>query len=148
MVLLASAYDQSRFLRAEDLAQEKTLRIKKATEEVVGNGADREKKLAIWFTNEQRGLLLNRTNNRTIRSAYGDDVEGWAGKLIVVFPTETEMRGRVVPCLRVRIPPPKAEGKRAVAGPKSSPKPPKSKPVEEESEEDVEQNELDDEIPW
>ena len=33
MVLLASAYDQSRFFKAADLTQEKKLRIKEVTEE-------------------------------------------------------------------------------------------------------------------
>ena len=53
------------------------------------------------------GELLNRTNNRAIRAAYGDDTAGWAGKLITVFQTQAEYRGRLGPALRVRIPPPK-----------------------------------------
>jgi hypothetical protein len=107
MVLLASMYDQSRFLRAEDLTAAKTFRIKSVTEELVGQGADQQKKLVIWFTNSPKGLALNRTNNRTIRSAYGDDTTGWTGKLIEVFPTQVDFRGRLVGALRVRIPPPK-----------------------------------------
>ena len=42
MVLLASSFDQSRFFRAEDLTQDKVLRIKSVTEEVVGQGPDQE----------------------------------------------------------------------------------------------------------
>ncbi len=42
MVLLASAYDQSRFFKAADLPQEKKLRIREATEELIGVGADQE----------------------------------------------------------------------------------------------------------
>jgi hypothetical protein len=107
MVLLASAYDQSKYFRAEEITQEKTLRIKTVTEELVGVGADQEKKLVVWFTNSPKGLALNRTNNRTLRGVYGDDTAGWAGKLIVVFQTTADYRGRLVPALRVRIPPPK-----------------------------------------
>src|SRR5262245_64851651 len=107
MVLLASMYDQSRFFRAEDLTQDKVLRIKSVTEEVIGQAADQQKKLVVWFTNSPKGLALNGTNNRTIRGAYGDDVVGWTGKLIVVFPTPVDFRGRLVDALRVRIPPPK-----------------------------------------
>ena len=51
--------------------------------------------------------MLNKTNNRTIRGAFGDDCTGWNGKIIVVFPTTDEFRGKMVPVLRVRIPPPK-----------------------------------------
>jgi hypothetical protein len=107
MVLLASKYDQSRFFRAEDLTQDKVLRIKSVTEESIGQGPDQQKKLVVWFTNHPKGLVLNRTNNRTIRGAYGDDVAGWMGKLIVLFRTQADFRGELVGALRVRIPPPK-----------------------------------------
>ena len=66
-----------------------------------------EKKLVVWFTNDERGLVLNKTNNRTIRGAFGDDTANWVGKIIVVFPTMTDLRGKMTPALRVRIPPPK-----------------------------------------
>ena len=35
---------------------------------------DKEKKLVVWFTNDERGLVLNKTNNRTLRGAFGDDL--------------------------------------------------------------------------
>jgi hypothetical protein len=41
MVLLASAYDQSKWLKAEDLSAEKKLRIKSVTAEDVGVGKDK-----------------------------------------------------------------------------------------------------------
>jgi hypothetical protein len=108
MVLLASSYDQSRFFKAADLEDAKKLRIKSFTEESIGIGADKEQKLVLWFTNDEHGLVLNRVNNRTIRNAYGDAVDGWVGKVIVLFPTTAEFRGKMGPALRVRIPPPKA----------------------------------------
>jgi hypothetical protein len=86
------------------------LRIKDVTEELVGAGADKEKKLVVWFTNDERGLVLNRLNNRTLRGAFGDDTAGWAGKVIIIFAMMVEMRGKMVPGLRVRIPPPKHGG--------------------------------------
>ena len=107
MPLLASTYDQSRFLKAADLKGEKKFRIKNVTEELVGTEAQKEKKLVVWFTNDERGLVLNKTNNRAIRGAYGDDTAGWVGKIIAVFPTMVDMRGKMTPALRVRIPPPK-----------------------------------------
>ena len=51
--------------------------------------------------------MLNKTNNRTLRGAFGDDTANWTGKIIVVFPTMAEFRGKMSPALRVRIPPPK-----------------------------------------
>lgn len=158
MVLSASNYDKSKYLRAEDLDREKKFRIKAVTEEEVGEGRDKEKKLTVWFTNDERGLVLNRTNNRTIRGAFGDPVQGWPGKIIVVFPTLSEFRGKMVPALRVRIPPSKqptatgappqqpvksgngaAAAPAAVAAPDPELEPDPVKPIREE---------MDDDIPW
>jgi|SRR5215472_5188781 len=129
MVLLASTYDQSRFLKAGDLTAEKKYRVKSVTEEEIGIGKDKERKLVVWFANDSRGLVLNRINNRTLRSAFGDACDGWAGKIIVLFPTMAEFRGTMKPALRVRIPPPKqatGNGQTVKAA-----KPPEPDPIEE-----------------
>ena len=125
MVLLASSYDQSRFFRAEDLQEEKLLKIKEVTEEMVGQGADQEQKLVVWFTNSKKGLPLNRTNNRTIRGAYGDETPGWPGKIIALYPTQAPFRGKMVGALRVRIPP--KENTSVTTGPQPAPKSPPTK---------------------
>ena len=129
MVLLASAYDQSKYFKATDLTQEKRFRIKAVTEEEIGVGKDKEQKLVVWFTNDEHGLVLNKTNNRAIRGAFGDDCSGWIGKIIVLFPTQDEFRGKLVPVMRVRIPPPKqvagnGQGQAAAAKAPAQPPPP------------------------
>jgi hypothetical protein len=148
MVVLASTYNQSKFFRAEDVTQDKVLRIKSVTEELVRKGNNQEKKLVVWFTNSPKGLVLNRTNNRTIRGAYGDDVAGWIGKLIVVYPTKTDFEGEMVGALRIRIPPPKQAKTSAAASPvpeaakpAAATKPAPASPPEPEPD-------LDDEILW
>jgi hypothetical protein len=142
MVLLASAYDQTRFLKSEDLPAEKKFRIKSVTEEEVGIGKDKERKLVVWFTNDSRGLVLNRVNNRTIRGAYGDVCDNWAGKIIAVFPTMAEFRGTMKPALRVRIPPPK----QAAAGNGAKPAIPPPPATIDPAEIDVVDEELNDNI--
>ena len=122
MVLLASKYDQSRFLKAADLTAEKRFKIKAVTEESVGIGKDQEMKLVIWLTNDRRGLVLNITNIRTLRGSFGDDTARWVGNIIVIFPTMAEFRGTMKPALRVRIPPPKGNGQ-PVAAPPVAPAP-------------------------
>jgi hypothetical protein len=124
-MLLASTYDESRYFRAADLAAEKKLRIKNVTEEQIGT--DKDKDLVVWFANDKRGLVLNRTNNRTIRGAFGDPVDGWTNKVIVLFPTQADFRGRMVPALRVRIPAPKqaaGNGQTVAKSKAATPKPP------------------------
>jgi hypothetical protein len=163
VVLLASDYDKSRFLKADDFDGEHKFRIKTVTEEAVGAGANKEKKLVVWFTNDDRGLVLNKTNNRVLRGAFGDDTAGWAGKIVIVFSMPTEMAGKMVQGLRVRIPPPKHGG--ATTAATKPPKPsgngqtavakPKAQPVQDDElneSDDVEpppaQADFDDEISY
>jgi hypothetical protein len=142
MVLLASTYDQSRFFKAADLEADKKLRIKTVTEELVGVGAEQQKKLVVWFTNDERGLVLNKTNNRTLRGAFGDDTAGWAAKIIVLFPSTVDLRGKMVPSLRVRIPPPK----QATAGNGAKPVEP-AQPLVMPAVQPI-ADDLNDEVPW
>jgi hypothetical protein len=107
MVLLASNFDKSKYLKATDLDKERKFRIKSATDEVVGTGNDKEHRLVLWLTNDGRGLVLNRTNLHILREEFGDLVDSWIGKVIAVYPTTVDFRGKLVPGLRVRIPPPK-----------------------------------------
>jgi len=123
MVILASEYDKSKYLKAGDLDGDKKFRIKGVTEEMIGVGADKEKKLVVWFTNDDRGLVLNRVNNRTIRGAYGNAVDAWASKFIVCFPTMVDFRGKMTPALRVRIPSPKQAAPMPAAAAKPAPDP-------------------------
>ena len=55
MVLLASAYDQSKYFKAADVTTEKKLKIKSVTEELIGQGADQKKMLVVWFTKRRAG---------------------------------------------------------------------------------------------
>jgi hypothetical protein len=47
MVLLASEYHKSKYLKATDLECEKKFRIKKVTEQELGVGKDKEQKLVV-----------------------------------------------------------------------------------------------------
>jgi hypothetical protein len=143
MVLLASNFDQSNFFKAAEVATEKKLRIKNVTAEDVGVGKDKERKLVVHFTNDERGLVLNRVNNRALRGAFGDDCAGWTGNIIVLFPTMAEFRGEMKPALRVRIPPPKqAAGNGQTAKPATPPPAPAAAAIEPEEVDD----DLNDEI--
>jgi len=117
--------------------------------------------------------VLNKTNNRTIRGAFGDNTAGWVSKIIIIFPTMVDMRGKLTPALRVRIPPPKqvaaaaptpnpvpsGDGAPAAVAPAlaaavaaaPAPKPAAPAPVDPELEDDPVQplrDEMEDEIPF
>jgi hypothetical protein len=120
-MVLASSFD--RFLKAGDLGGEKKFKIKSVSVEEIGR--DKKEKPIVWFKNDKRGLVLNTTNRHTLMGAFGDDMEGWAEKIIVIFETTVDMMGKMVPALRVRIPPPK----QATAGNGQTAAPAKPKPT-------------------
>jgi hypothetical protein len=163
MVLLASEFDKSKYLRAEDLPTAKKFRIKDVTVETIKSGEHGEEdQLVVWFTNDKRGLVLNKTNNRTLRGAFGDDVEGWKGKIIVIFQTMVDFRGKMVPGLRVRLLPPKQAATSGNGHAAAAPLQPSSQPSSTtQSEQQVDEfgqpqssekpslaGDLDDEIPF
>ena len=85
-------------------------------------------------------------------------MEAWAGKIIVMFPTMVDMRGKMVPALRVRIPPPKQASGNGQTAP--APKPAPTTQASDDFVDEVERSsakpaarpsladEMDDEIPF
>lgn len=54
------------------------------------------------FKGTDKGLILNKTNARTIGLTYGNEMDEWSGKQITLFATTCEAFGETVPCVRVR----------------------------------------------
>ena len=94
----------SKWLKASDLdGKPRLVTIKRFSVEEIGEAP----KPVVWFKEEEKGLGLNITNGKKIETICGSaDPEKWKGKVIVVFPTETEFKGETVDCIRVRAPKP------------------------------------------
>ena len=97
----------SRFIKAADLNGRKVLlRMSHVEmEDVAGTGPDSTKPV-LYFKGKKKELVLNVTNANTIEDVYGGDTDMWEDRQLELYPTETEFQGKVVPCLRVRIPTP------------------------------------------
>jgi hypothetical protein len=132
------------------LKQTTTLRIKTVTAEMVNDRSGQVQKLVVWFTNHDKGLVLNKTNNRALRGKYGDDTAEWVNKLITLFTIYTEVNGKPVQGLRVGFPPPKqqASGNGQTAPTRPAPQPtaeaPATRPIPAAEPDDDDMN---DEIP-
>jgi hypothetical protein len=93
----------SKFLKASDL-QDRPVTV---TMEHVGleDVGDSDRKPVLYFKGRSKGLVLNKTNSRTIAGAYGDDTDAWQGKPLTLFPAMVDFRGDTVEAIRVRVPP-------------------------------------------
>ena len=68
----------SPYLAASDFdGQEHTLTINNVTVETLADGT---KKPAVWFTESDKPLLLNKTNATTIADRYGAETASWSGR--------------------------------------------------------------------
>ncbi len=102
------------YLFAFDLnGKDVTLTIEKVVAgEIVGQKGKKNKKPMCFFKEgrEKKPLALNATNCKAISAMYGNDTDNWIGKRVTLYPTQTEMGGETVDCIRVRprVPPERA----------------------------------------
>jgi hypothetical protein len=128
------AYFDSSVLRVWHLeGKERTFRIaevRRLTAEIgaAGSGKREVKRQPLLRLTTVKGepislpLALNKTNAKTIAQLYGNNPGKWAGKLITLYPTTTEVGGRTEDCIRVRNQVP-AERTRAGKPPAARPAP-------------------------
>jgi hypothetical protein len=65
-------------------------------------GAEQVKKGVLFFQEFERGLVLNKTNSRTIASLLGSETDAWVGKKLTIYRSETSFKDQTVPCIRVK----------------------------------------------
>lgn len=92
----------SNWIRAADLkGQTHALAIERWALEDMGNDG-KNMKPVIYFQGRNKGLVLNKTNALTIGLVHGQELDGWIGKTIELFPAVVLFQGQNVPCIRVR----------------------------------------------
>ena len=132
---------QKKWVACSDLnGTEMRLEISQVTLEDLGTGDQVEHKVAIWFRGAKKGCLLNVTNKNAIRKVYGGETDDWIGKQVVLYPAVTDFKGDTVECIRIKIP----------AGVVVAPNPPVAPalPPDTAQTQDLDQQVIDDEIPF
>jgi hypothetical protein len=110
-----SMYD-SNYLYAFDLkGRDVTVTIKEVKAVKVTNAQKKEqKKPLVTFkeSKDARGLVLCKTNGKSIAAMYGNDTDAWPGKRITLFAAMVDAFGATVEAIRIRplIPKPSAKG--------------------------------------
>lgn len=72
-------------------------------------GAEQVRKGVVFFKEFERGMVINKTNSRTIAGLYGSNTDDWIGERITIYRSETSFQNRTVPCIRVKDTVPAAE---------------------------------------
>jgi hypothetical protein len=98
----------SKWLRSADCEDgDLVLTIADIKQERIGQGSQADDKWVLSFEEEEKGLVLNKTNTNTIAKLYGDDTDDWIGKQVTLFATEVQFQGDMVEAIRVRSKPPR-----------------------------------------
>ncbi len=137
----------SKYVKASDFEDgPKTVTIRELVVEEIGQGKSAEPKGVLYFSDFDKGMVLNVTNCRTIEDGYGTETDAWPGKPIELFSMKVDFKGDRVDAVRVRIPKePSAD--ELVGEPPVRPK--RSAPAEEPGNSSADPVEdLDDEIPF
>lgn len=95
---------ESKWLKASDLKSKegKPIKIRVTVDRAeVVEFKDGTKKIGLFFSGKEKGLVLNKTNAQLIAEQHGPDMNGWTGKSIAIYPTTTDFGGERVDCIRV-----------------------------------------------
>jgi len=93
----------SEYFRADDFINgDRTLTIKKY--EMRKLNGESQNKLVLFFDKEEKKLVVNKTNYRTIKNVTGEsNTDNWGGKKIILGREEdVPYMGDIGPALRVR----------------------------------------------
>ena len=95
-------YFPGRFMAASDLEGELPViidRIEKETFE-----GDGKTKPVAFFRGHEKGLVLNKTNFKSIAEIAGEDDNNWCGVNLVLFTMMVPFRDKVIEAIRIRRP--------------------------------------------
>ena len=92
----------SDYLKAADIVQPRVMTIRAIKLEEIGQ--DRTHKPVLFFNEETRGLVMNKTNGAMIAHTYSNETDSWLGKQVELHVEPVQFQGRVVDAIRVRVP--------------------------------------------
>ena len=96
----------SKYMKASDLPED-GLSLPFVIEEVRVEEIGREKqsKPVIYFVDQSKGFVANKTNCNTIKKLFGPDTDEWIGKTIALYSTEVQFGDEMVESIRVSVKP-------------------------------------------
>ena len=98
----ASDMFPSKYLKASDAETDLTLTIARISKESMKNrdGQD-EEKYVLYFSDAEKGMVLNKTNKNTLVDLYGEETDEWIGKKIILTSVDVDAFGETTAALRI-----------------------------------------------
>lgn len=95
----------SKYLKADDLSENgDVFTIEEISSVRMKNkNGDDEEKWVVNFESEDKGLVLNKTNAKTLGKLFGGDTEKWIGKKVKLVSQEVEAFGERQMAIRVSL---------------------------------------------
>ncbi len=94
-------YFPSKYLKAEDIAQDTKVTIENVTEEDIM----KERKLVVHFAELDKGVVLNKTNAHSIAKIVNSKTfSEWSGQTVVLYKADVPYRGDIVSAIRFKAP--------------------------------------------
>jgi hypothetical protein len=99
-VMLEHEAFPGRYIKSADVKEKPIIaKIKNLSRESVGQGLDQEMKWLLILEN-QKPLVLNRTNWKSLEDAFGDS-DNWYGRKIRLYCDQTRFGNKKVDCVRI-----------------------------------------------
>ncbi len=93
----------SKYLKASDLPEEGSQAFTIEKIEIEEIGMEKQKKPVIYFEEDGKGLVCNKTNAKTIAQVLGSgDFDEWIGSKINLYRAEVDFQGEMVEAIRVK----------------------------------------------
>lgn len=96
----------SKYINAGDLQPDRDVLVAIRDLQMVTIEGEDEPKPCLCFHGAKKGLILNKTNCLVLAQGLGEDSNSWIGKTVALFATTTQFGGKLVPCVRLKVPSP------------------------------------------
>lgn len=91
-------------MKASDLPEETIVSFQIERVKVEEIGKDKQMKPVLYFKDQEKGFVCNKTNANTIAKALGSrDTDEWIGKTIRLYSTEVQFGDEMVESIRVSL---------------------------------------------
>jgi hypothetical protein len=102
---MSVSFDQmfpSKYLKADDL-EEGTMMvtISSLDQEQMRDGTT---KFVLSFVGQKKGLVLNKTNGKSLSKAFGKNSAAWIGMEVQLYPVAVDFQGESTTGIRLRLP--------------------------------------------